>query len=293
MSSKRFALAAAVVFAAAIVWPSTALAQRHVVHGRGPHSAVFVGVGYGYPFFYSPFYSPFYAPFYSPFYGGWYPYWGYPGYGYGFSGAIADARLQLKPRDADVYVDNYYVGRVDDFDGVFQRLDLPPGEHEISVYRDGYKTYRYKNLFRPGEGYKVQAALEPLAPGEAQEPRPQAPPRSADQQRPGPPSPYPGEPDSARTVPLPERRGSDRVQVQASGFGTLAIRVQPADAVVTIDGERWDSPEGGSRLLLQLATGRHQIEVRKDGFKPYSTSVEIHAGETQNVNVSLPSSGGI
>ena len=39
---------------------------------------------------------------------------------------------------------------------------------------------------------------------------------------------------------------------------------------------------------MQLAVGRHQIEVRKDGFKPYSTSVDIRAGETETVNVSLP-----
>lgn len=291
MSSKRFVVAACLL--AAAMWPSEALAQRHYGHSHS-HVAVGVGVGFGYyPYFYSPFY---FSPFYSPYYWGWYPFWGYPpyGYGYGYGGpAFSEARLQMKPVDADVYVDNYYVGRVDDFDGIFQRLDLPPGEHEIIVYRDGYKTYRYKNLFRPGEGYKVQAALEPLAQGEAQEPRPQAPPRSADQQPAGPPSAYPGGGDPGRTMPLPERRGSDRVLVQPSGFGTLAIRVQPADAVVTVDGERWDSPEGGSRLQLQLAAGRHQIEVRKDGFKPYSTTVEIHAGETQTVNVSLPSSGGI
>jgi hypothetical protein len=69
------------------------------------------------------------------------------------------------------------------------------------------------------------------------------------------------------------------------------VRVQPADAIVTIDGERWDSPEGGSRLQVQLAAGRHRIEVRKDGFKPYSASVEIRAGETESINVSLPAGG--
>lgn len=295
MSSKRFVLAAAVVIVTASAWAPDALAQRRVVRGHArPLVAARVGVGYGYPFFYSPFYPAFsYAPFYSPFFGGWYPAWGYPPYGYGFYGRapIAEARLQMKPRDADVYVDGYYVGRVDDFDGIFQRLDLPPGEHEITVYHEGYRTHRYKNLFRPGAGYKVQASLEPLAQGEAQEPRPQAPPRAADHQPAGPAGGYPHGPERGRTVPLPERRGADREE--ASGFGTLAIRVQPADAAVRIDGERWDSPEGGSRLLVELVPGRHRIEVQKDGFKSYSTSIEIRAGETQSVNVSLPRDGGI
>ncbi len=63
--------------------------------------------------------------------------------------------------------------------------------------------------------------------------------------------------------------------------------MQPGDAVVVIDGERWDSPEGGSRLSVQLAAGSHRIEVRKDGFKPYSSTVQIRPGESQALNISL------
>ncbi len=37
------------------------------------------------------------------------------------------------PRDAEVYVDGYYAGIVDDFDGFFQRLTLEVGPHEIEV----------------------------------------------------------------------------------------------------------------------------------------------------------------
>jgi hypothetical protein len=286
---KRFVIAACVCLAAATLWPSEALAQRRVARVRPVRSVVVVGAGFYNPFFYSPFYSPFY-------WGGWYPGFGfgpypyYGPYGYGYGRAIAEARLQIKPRDAEVFVDGYYVGRVDNFDGVFQRLDLPPGEHEIVVYRDGYRTYRQKNLFRPGEGYKFQTTLEPLAAGEAQEPRPQASSTPPTQQAPyGQPGPYPPGPERGRTMPLPERRGAERAET--GGFGTLTVRVQPADAAITIDGERWDSPEGGSRLQVQLSAGRHRIEVRKDGFKPYSTSVDIRSGETETVNVSLPPGG--
>lgn len=88
-------------------------------------------------------------------------------------------------------------------------------------------------------------------------------------------------------MPPPERGA------RAEGdFGTVAIRVQPADATVVIDGERWDSPDGGSRLLVQLAAGRHRIDVSKDGYKPYSSTIEVRPGETQNINVSLPPGGG-
>ena len=78
----------------------------------------------------------------------------------------------------------------------------------------------------------------------------------------------------------------------ARTFGTVVIRVQPADAVVVIDGERWDSPEGGSRLQVQLSAGPHHVEVSKDGYRTYSTSVTIRPGETQTLNVSLSTGGG-
>jgi hypothetical protein len=87
-------------------------------------------------------------------------------------------------------------------------------------------------------------------------------------------------------------QGSEPGGAQTSSFGTLAIRVQPSDATVVIDGERWDSPEGGSRLLVQLSPGSHQIEVRKEGFKTYTTTVTIRAGATESINVSLSNGGG-
>ena len=118
--------------------------------------------------------------------------------------------------------------------------------------------------------------MEPLAPGEANEPRPTAS---------GPPpqrGPVPSR-GRDRGYDPPERRGGE-----AEGFGSLSLRVQPEDAVVTIDGERWDSPEGGSRLQVQLAEGPHRVEVMREGHKPYSTMVEVRRGETVTLNVSLP-----
>jgi hypothetical protein len=314
-----------------MLWPADAAAQGRAVR-RAPavRTSVVISAGYYRPYyfrpyyyrpyyrpyfgaFYSPFYNPFYTGFYAGyagFYSGWYPMYAqyprYPGYYYGR--AWATARIEVKPREAQVYIDGYFVGIVDQFDGVFQRLDVPAGEHEVAVYLQGYRTYREKTLFRPGEGYHFKAILEPLAAGAPAElapkpsstgpdpyrdPRdpyaPRDPNRPSQDQNP----PYPGdqrEPrDPGRTVPLPERRG-DRAP-DSRDFGTLNIRVQPGDAVVIIDGERWDSPEGGSRLIVQLVGGPHRVEVRKDGFKPYTSTIQIRPGETQSLNISLPPGG--
>jgi PEGA domain len=296
---------------AVLLWPAPAAAQRRVFVPRPVRSVVFVNAGFVRPVFYDPFfYDGFFWTgwgFYPSFYG---PY-GAP-YGYGYGRYWSDARIQVKPKNARVYLDGYYVGVVDQFDGVFQRLDVPPGQHELEVYLEGFRTYRERTLFRPGQTYHFKGVLEPLPPGAAAEPPPQPaapdPYRQQYQQpRPYPPAPYGGAypppapgaypppgpggaypPPAGRTMPP---AGREPRADNPGGFGTLAIRVQPGDAVVIIDGERWDSPEGGSRLQLQLSAGRHRIEVQKDGFKPYSNTVDIRSGETQSLNISLSQGG--
>lgn len=304
MIPKRLVVTACACVVAAMLWPAPTAAQpRSGYHGHS-HTSVSVGVGFGYGYRpYYPFYSPFY-PFYSFGLGWGYPYygWGAPYYGYPYGGyynAWPSARLEIKPRTAQVFVDGYYVGLVDQFDGVFQRLDVPVGAHELAVYLPGYKSYNQKVLFRPGEGYNFKAILEPLPAGVTEDaPHPSAnapdpyaapaPPYGRGEDPNGPPPPY----EPGRTLPLTEQRPrSIDMQPQAGGFGTLNIRVQPADAVVIVDGEKWDSPEGGSRLSIQLAAGSHRVEVRKDGFKPYTSTVQVHPGEPQSLNISLPGGG--
>ena len=149
------------------MWPTDAAAQRRPVRRPAVRSSVVIRT--------SPYYRGYYAPFYR---GGWYG-WGYqyrfppyyyPRYYYYEPGV--DVRIQVTPRDGEVYLDGYLVGTVDDFDGVFQRLRVPYGEHEISIYFQGYRTIHQKMLFRPGESYRIREVMQPAAAGEQAEPRP-------------------------------------------------------------------------------------------------------------------------
>jgi hypothetical protein len=92
------------------------------------------GLGY---FFYDPFWwGSSYSAYGYPAYGGYYGGSGYPG---GRSFDTGGLRLKVKPRNAQVMVDGYFVGVVDDYDGMFQRLNLEPGPHRIEVRADGYE----------------------------------------------------------------------------------------------------------------------------------------------------------
>jgi PEGA domain len=174
---KPLAVAAAVAAAALVALVPSSADARPIArsHFRG---RVIVG-GY-----YSPFYSPFAGPFAFGYgYGYGYPAYGYApygayGYGYGRpADTSAEARIQVTPKEAEVYVDGYRAGRVDDFDGTFQRLHAAPGPHEITLYMNGYRTISEKVYMGADSTIHIKEAMARLAPGETSE-RPPAPPQT-------------------------------------------------------------------------------------------------------------------
>lgn len=113
------------------------------------------------------------------YYGGWGPWdWGYGGFGfggyyggwydpwygppvYGDAGEVAGAvRLKVKPRDAQVYVDGYFAGQVDQYDGVFQRLRVEPGPHRIEVKADGYEPLMFEIRALPDQTVTYKGDLK-------------------------------------------------------------------------------------------------------------------------------------
>jgi hypothetical protein len=252
----------------ALLLPTDARAQHR--HGGRGHVSVAVGVGY----------SPFYYPYYPAFYGGWwypygYPYGWYPPY-YGYGYIDSSLRLQVEPKETEVFIDGHWAGTVDDFDGFFQRLHVEPGEHDLELYLAGHKSAKQKIYLQPNKTFRVRHTMVPLGPGETAEPRPVPPPGAA---------PRRGNYDA---FGRPEGSQPERPEQSAQGeFGTLAVRVQPGEADVLVDGESWAGPDNSERLVIQLPAGEHRIEVRREGFATYTSTVRIRAGETTNVNVSL------
>ena len=91
---------------------------------------------------------------------------GYGTGGYGTSTyAGADQgkiRLKVKPRNAKVYVDGYYVGTVDEFDGALQKLTLNGGRHRVEIKAEGYETADFDVLIAPDETVTYQGELKKL-----------------------------------------------------------------------------------------------------------------------------------
>ena len=287
-SLKRILFICALAVAASSIWTSSADAQI-IIAGRVPVRRAFVGV-YGDPFLFDPWWGG---------YEQWGPYpYPYP-YPFRYRDPGAAVRLEVKPKETEVFVDGYYAGIVDDFDGVFQRLRVPPGDHEITLYLDGYRTTKQKIYLEPDNTFKIKYTMERLGANEQPEPRPQPPnpppgamlPPQAGAPQPGQPRPMPpmrrGPGAMPRVQPPPQNAPDTPPQGSAAGYGTVSIRVQPADAEILIDGQPWRGPATNDRLIVDVAEGRHSVDIRKSGYVGYVTEVQVRRGETTPLNVSL------
>jgi hypothetical protein len=97
-----------------------------------------------------------------------------PAYGYGYRApgyfvaapgrTYGGVRLDLPQRDAEVYVDGYLVGMVDNFDGVFQHVNLEPGPHRIEIRAPGYEPIAFDVRVEPGRTITYRADMQPARP---------------------------------------------------------------------------------------------------------------------------------
>jgi len=116
------------------------------------------GFGLGY-FYYSPWgWDPYYSG-YGTGYGSGYGYG--PRYGaYGYD--LGSVKLKVRPRDAEVFVDGYFAGHVDDFDGILQSLKLDAGAYRIEVRKPGYQPLQFDVRVQPDRTITFRGELKPL-----------------------------------------------------------------------------------------------------------------------------------
>ena len=134
------------VFVAPTVYNYYYNPRRYYPYGYGAF-----GLGY---FYYDPY--------------TWYPQSYYPGYYGSYSGYydsffydVGELRLIVSPRSADVYVDGYFAGRVDDYDGIFQALKLEAGAHHIQIVAQGYSPLDFDVRIEPDRKITYRGTLRP------------------------------------------------------------------------------------------------------------------------------------
>jgi hypothetical protein len=252
--------------------------------GTGFRDRFFRGRNY---YYYDPFWSSYgfygyswYSPFYfGPYYGGYYGYDPYPRRGYGYGYRTGSVRVLVEPKQTRVYVDGYYAGIADDFDGIFQRLNLAPGRHDISLRLDGFRTNNVK-LYVPYEGtiklhhQMVRGSGEEDA-GVVGRPEDYARFEGRGDGR------YEDDEDDEDY----ERDDRDLRADQDGERALVRLDVRPGDASVYVDG----AFRGTARDLrqLRLVAGRHRIEVVRPGYRTVERDVEVRRGQTLDVDIDL------
>jgi hypothetical protein len=181
----------------------------------------------------------------------------------------------VDPAEARVYVDGYYAGVVDDYDGLLQRLHIAPGRHEITLKLEGYKTHRMRVYVGPDATLKLHHDMQKGV-GETSEdltggaPLPEREVRRERDDR----------EDDARSVGV-----EDAANEPSAEYGKLQLSVQPEDASVYVDGAFRGS--GREASSMRLAPGRHRIEVVRPGFRTAESDVDVPAGEPTRLKVIL------
>lgn len=243
--------------------------------------------GYGYPYY--GYGRPYYWGWYGiPFYGGYWsswdsPYWGvdygsgyYDRYRYRYreTGSI---RTLVDPERTKVFVDGYYAGTVDDFDGMFQRLYVAPGRHDISFQLDGYRTHRVKVYVTTDQTVKIRHDMARGAGDETLE--------DLSDGREDPPYRLSAEEPERDAYARREDERAPRDARELRDAGTLRLDVRPADASIYVDGEF----HGTARRTasLSLPPGRHRIEVVRPGHRTVEREVEVQPGKTETLSIDL------
>ena len=146
-----------------------------IIYYPYPYYDPYYGGGYGYGYGYGPWYAGYgfgLGYFYDPFgyYGYYSPYndYGYSsGYGsgrynYDQGRPTGQLRLKVNPKHGQVYVDGYFAGEVDSFDGTFQRLSIEAGAHKVEIRAEGYETVTFDVMVTPGETVTYKGELKQI-----------------------------------------------------------------------------------------------------------------------------------
>jgi len=105
--------------------------------------------------------------YYDPLFAGDF-YWGSNGWrarsyyvGSNYDYDLGKLRLDIDQRDAEVYIDGYYAGIIDDFDGRLQGLRLEPGNYQVEVALPGFEPLEFDVHITPGRTTTYRGSLLP------------------------------------------------------------------------------------------------------------------------------------
>jgi len=187
-----------------------------------------------------------------------YPYASSGSYPLTLSGITGEMRLDVTPKDADVYVDGYYAGVVSDFNGTFHHLSVTAGPHVVEFRKDGMETLAVPVFIQPNHTTTYRGSMLPAQPGSSVE----------ETMLPGAPA--------AGASPW-------------AAPGDLRFDVTPGSAQVYVDGYFVGAVNDfeGRRQRLSLAPGTHHVALQAPGYESTEGDVTIEPRQTTTYKETL------
>ncbi len=208
--------------------------------------------------------------------------------------AIVD--VDVRPKDARVYLDDRFVGRARYLDGKPGYLYLAPGSYRLELRFDGYQTVSVALTAEVGCRFDLKHRLERMA-GTSKEHKADsgegkpfnrvfAPLNPAAESAPG----TPVGPDPTLRPDLDQKKSSSG-EKRPTG-AALKLTVSPESASVAIDGAFAATARELLRMEgpLAVSTGSHVLEVSAPGYESFSQTIELENGEVLEVSVDLTES---
>ena len=91
---------------------------------------------------------------------------------------------------------------------------------------------------------------------------------------------------AALSAGVEEERRDTKSFLYDNLYFSPALADEKDDAEIVIDGEVWPDIENGE-FVVQLAPGRHRVEIRRSGFRTFTTEIDVRGGQTAPLNVNL------
>lgn len=207
--------------------------------------------------------------------------------------AWAEVTLESTPAGAEVFVDDESVGTTP------LTTDILQGEHRLRVKLEGYKAWQKTLRVKAGEAQALTEIV--LEPADAlihivTEPAGAGVTVNGEYLGVSPleAAVEPGETAEIRLFKQGYQRVSRKMKLSSGEerslrlklqpeLAAVQVRAEPADARLFVDGE----PRGQANQILELPTREHRIEVRKDGYQAYETTITPRPGIDQMIRVSL------
>lgn len=212
---------------------------------------------------------------------------------------LAVVSIDVRPKDARLYLDDRFVGRARYLDGSPGYLYLTPGEFHLELRLGGYETVAVDLTAEAGCRFDIKHRLF----------RVKGAPKGNESETYGKGKPFNRVFSPQATVdestataaagPDPALRpdlgaAAPPGGTKAPSRAALKLSVRPATASISIDGgfvataRELDRMEGP----LAVSVGSHHIEVSAPGHQTVSRNLELKEGELVEISIELPASAG-